>query len=123
MDTNDKYWKDLQSINDNLERGSIVKHKSDKHGEKAYVVDVNYGTRATAVKLALITEAKEWQVFCTETHSYSDIQSINEIKMGGIVKNKWNGAVFLVHHWNKDYAIGVDTVDITNPIEWMVSTL
>jgi hypothetical protein len=45
---------------DELEPGNIIKSKS---AGTIYVVVANYGGRATAVKIADVTNAPEWEVY------------------------------------------------------------
>ena len=63
--SNDSEVSKWQTVTDlsQLKRGSIVRHVSNtgNHG-KAYVVDANYGTHATAVTTIDITNPTEWEV-------------------------------------------------------------
>lgn len=52
----EKNWIDCNIIN--LSTGDLVRHKS---GGELYVVTANYGSRATAVCTADITNESEWE--------------------------------------------------------------
>lgn len=52
-------YENLKSIGE-LKQGDIVRHKV--YTDLVYVVHANYGTRATAVRTADITNPGEWEI-------------------------------------------------------------
>ena len=60
-----KYEK-LKSIGE-LQQGDIVRHRINK--DLVYVVHANYGSRATAVRTADITNADEWEILKPATEN------------------------------------------------------
>ena len=55
-------WKPLNKIED-LEPGDIIRNKGEK---STFQVTANYGTRATAVRTADVTNPGEWEVLETK---------------------------------------------------------
>jgi len=50
---------------------------------------------------------------------WEDIESISELERGDIVRHKSGGNSYVIDDNYGDYAIGVDTVHISNPCEWI----
>lgn len=107
-------WTTINSLQ-SLSRGNIIRKIG---GDRAFVVDANYGSYITIVNTADISNPIEWLVF--SQHSWVNIQSVSELNEGDIIKGKSSIIEYIVTHEDRYNATACHTDKIKDIAGWEI---